>query len=256
MAAQDSIDALKQQVAESSHILDHQGLADYHGHVSARVPGTRQFLIKPVLRAHNQITAEDILTVDMDEYKENYQSYWAPLRDHRGVITSPIPPRETMMHVAVYEARPDVGAVVHTHQLIATAVGVGNVPIKPLYQQASPFAPETPIFPSPRLIVTAEDGHAVADCLGDRTALLLQGHGVVVAGPEVDSAVVNTVYLERTAIMQIIATIVGTATPLREEDIRNLAADMARRAPHAFAYFRSLVPDIDQRLGREAPKRR
>ena len=166
MATKASINALKQQVAESSHILDHQGLVDYHGHVSARIPGTRQLVIKPVLKAHNQITAKDILTVDMDEYKENYQSNWAPLMDHRGVVTAPIPPRETMLHVAVYEARPDVGAVVHTHQLIATAVGVGNVPIKPLYNQAIPFAPETPIFPSPRLIVTAEDGQAMSECLG------------------------------------------------------------------------------------------
>ena len=56
--------------------------------------------------------------------------------------------------------------------------------------------------------------------------------------------------------MRIIASIVGTVTPMREEDIVNFAADVTRRAPYAFAYFRSLVPDIDQRLGGEAPKRR
>ena len=71
---------------------------------------------------------------------------------------------------------------------------------------------------------------------------------MVVAGPDVDSAVVDTVYLERTAIVQVIASIVGTATPLREEDVESFADELARRVPHAFAYFRSLVPDIDKRL--------
>ena len=55
MASENDINELKRQVAESSHVLDHQGLVDFHGHISARVPGTNTLYIKPVLRAHNQI---------------------------------------------------------------------------------------------------------------------------------------------------------------------------------------------------------
>ena len=65
MASQAEINRLKRQVAESSQILDHEGLVDFHGHVSARIPGTNSMLIKPVLKAHNQVTAKDIVIVDM-----------------------------------------------------------------------------------------------------------------------------------------------------------------------------------------------
>ena len=68
MASSSTIDRLKAQVAESSQILDHEGLVDFHGHVSARIPGTNSMLIKPVLKAHNQVTAKDIIVVDLEAY--------------------------------------------------------------------------------------------------------------------------------------------------------------------------------------------
>ena len=118
------------------------------------------------------------------------------------------------------------------------------MPIKPLYNQALPFAPETPIFPHPRLITSWEDGKAVADCLGDRTAALLRGHGVVVVGQTVDHSVSNTIYLERAAIMQVVASIVGTPVPLTDEYVAEFGPDWERRASHAYEYFRSLVPSL------------
>lgn len=244
MASEAEINALKQQVADSSHILDHQGLVDYHGHVSARIPGTNSIVIKPVLRPHNQIKAEDIIVVDMAEYMAADASQWSPDQQKGRVINAPVPPRETMLHVAILQKRPDVGSVVHTHQLVATAVGVGGVPIKAVYNQGLPFAPETPIFDNPELITNLELGNGVADALGDRGAALLKGHGVVVVGETVDHAVSNTVYLERTAIMQVIASIVGKPESLPEEYVKRFGADWGRRAPHAYEYFRSLVPSL------------
>ena len=70
-----------------------------------------------------------------------------------------------------------MNSVVHTHQLVATAIGAGNVPIKALQNQGLPFAPETPIYPHPDLITTTVQGEEVAATLGDRVAALLRGHG-------------------------------------------------------------------------------
>lgn len=239
-----NIDDLKRQVAESSHVLDHQGLVDFHGHVSARVPGTRVMYIKPVLRAHNQIKPEDIIAVDIDEYLAGGDAQWVPDDQKGRVIDAPVPPREAALHAAIMEARPDVNSVVHTHQLVATAIGAGNVPIKALYNQAVPFAPETPIYPNPDLITTAEQGREVAQTLGDRGAALLRGHGVVIVGGSMDESVSNTIYLERAAIIQVIASIVGTPTPLTDEYAARFGPDWVRRASHAYEYFRSLVPSL------------
>jgi L-ribulose-5-phosphate 4-epimerase len=244
MASPAEVRRLKQQVADSSRILDHQGLVDYHGHVSARIPGTNSLVIKPVLRAHNQIRPRDILVVDMDAYMAADKSQWSPDQQKGRVINAPVPPRETMLHVAIMQARPDVNSVVHTHQLVATAVGVGGQPIKAWYNQGLPFAPETPIFPRANLITTLADGNAVAECLGERTAALLKGHGVVVVGESVDHAVSNTIYLERTALMQVIASIVGDPEALDPAYVEEFGKDWNRRAPHAYEYFRSLVPSL------------
>ena len=59
---------LKDLVARATRILFHQKLADYHGHVSARLPGTSTFLIKPFLVPLNKIRSSDILAFDLDEY--------------------------------------------------------------------------------------------------------------------------------------------------------------------------------------------
>ncbi len=244
MTTSNDLDALKRQVAESSHVLDHQGLVDFHGHVSARIPGTNVLYIKPVLRAHNQIKPEDIIAVDIDAYLEGGDAQWVPDDQKGRVIDAPVPPRETALHAAIMRARPDINSVVHTHQLVATAVGAGNVPIKALYNQAVPFAPETPIYEKPDLITTTEQGVEVATVLGNRGAALLRGHGVVVVGESMDQSVSNTIYLERAAIMQVIASIVGTPTPLSEEYVARFGPDWAKRASHAYEFFRSLVPTL------------
>ncbi|MBL76191.1 MAG: hypothetical protein CL763_04650 [Chloroflexi bacterium] len=244
MASENDINELKRQVAESSHVLDHQGLVDFHGHISARVPGTNILYIKPVLKAHNQIKAEDIVGVDIDEYLAAGDAQWVPDDQKGRVIDAPVPPRETALHAAIMRERPDVNSVVHTHQLIATGIGAGNVPIKALYNQAVPFAPETPIFEKPDLITTTELGQQVAQTLGNRGAALLRGHGVVVVGGSMDESVSNTIYLERAAMIQVIAAIVGNPTPLTEEYVARFGPDWSKRSSHAYEYFKSLVPSL------------
>lgn len=241
------IEELKKKVALGNRILFHQGLADYHGHLSARIPGTKRFLIKPVLAPLGSITSRDIIEVDIDEYKERCDENAAKAGNLRKEIKMKIPPRETMIHAAIYEARPDVGSVVHTHQPLATAFSIAGTPILPIYNQAAPFAPETPIFPSPRLISSLDDGVRLAHTLGDRTAALLQGHGIVTAGEVVEQSTSYAIYLERAAYMQWIATSVGEPTVMSQKDILIMQETMAARSYHAFAYFASLMPGKGKR---------
>ena len=63
-------------------------------------------------------------------------------------------------------------------------------------------------------------------------------------GETVDHSVTNTIYLERAAIMQVIATIVGTPVPLEADYVAKFGPDWSRRASHAYEYFRSLVPTL------------
>jgi ribulose-5-phosphate 4-epimerase/fuculose-1-phosphate aldolase len=241
------IATLKEKVALGNRIVFHQGLADYHGHASARIPGTRKFLIKPMLVPLGTVTSRDILTVDIDEYKNVCEENWAKSHKKRAVTRIKVPPRETMIHAAIYESRLDVNAVVHTHQPLATAFSVTGVPILPIYNQAAPFAPETPIFPSPRLIYTVQDGVELCQGLGDRMALLLQGHGVVVVGDTIEYATVHAIYLERTARIQWVASCLGKPITMPQKDIDGMKENMIYRSYDAFAYFASLLPGRKRR---------
>lgn len=232
---------LKKKVALGNRVLFHQGLADYHGHLSARIPGTRKFLIKPVLAPLGAITSRDIILVDIDEYKKICEENWAKVAGKREVTKIKLPPRETMIHAAIYEARPDVNSVVHTHQPLATAFAVAGVPLLPIYNQAALCAPETPIFPSPRLIYSLQDGVELARTLGERMAVLMQGHGITTVGEGVEQAASNAIYLERTAYMQWVASSVGRAVSMPQKDIDIMKENMTYRAYDAFAYFVSLV---------------
>ncbi|MGH8546508.1 MAG: class II aldolase/adducin family protein, partial [Gammaproteobacteria bacterium] len=209
---------LKQKVALGNRIMFDQGLADYHGHVSARVPGSRKFFIKPVLAPLGEISAKDIILVDIDEYMEICEENWAKAGKTRAVTKLKVPPRETMIHASIYNSRSDVNSVVHTHQTLATAFSVAGVPLRPIYNQAAAFAPETPIFPSPRLIYTVQDGKEICQTLGDRMAMLLQGHGIVVVGDSLEYATVHAIYLERTAYMQWVASSVGKPVVMPQSD--------------------------------------
>jgi L-ribulose-5-phosphate 4-epimerase len=236
-----AIEELKKKVALGNRVLFHQGLADYHGHLSARIPGTRKFLIKPVLAPLGSIGSRDIITVDIDEYKAVCEQNWAKAGGKRQVTRIKAPPRETMIHAAIYEARPEVNSVAHTHQPMATAFSVAGTPILPIYNQAAPFAPETPIFPSPRLIYTIQDGVEICRTLGDRMAMLLQGHGIVVVGDSLEYATVHAIYLERTAHMQWVASAVGKPVTMPQREIDIMKENMVYRSYDAFAYFVSLM---------------
>lgn len=239
---QQDLAELKKKVALGNRIMFHQGLADYHGHVSARIPGTRDFFIKPVLAPLGSISAKDIIQVNIDDYKKVCEQNWAKAGNKREVTKLKVPPRETMIHASIYEARPDVNSVVHTHQGLATAFSVAGTPILPIYNQAAVFAPETPIFPSPRLIYTIQDGKEICETLGDRMAMLLKGHGVIVCGDSLEYATVHAIYLERTAYMQWVASCVGKPAIMPQGEIDYMKENMTYRSYDAFAYFKSLLP--------------
>ncbi len=236
------LEELKTKVALGNRIMFHQGLADYHGHVSARIPGTRKFFIKPVLAPLGEISSKDIILVDIDEYMEVCEENYAKAGNQRAITKLKNPPRETMIHAAIYAARADVNSVVHTHQSLATAFSVAGTPILPIYNQAAVFAPETPIFPSPRLIYTIQDGKEICQTLGDRMAMLLKGHGVIVCGDSLEYATVHAIYLERTAYMQFVASCVGKPAIMPQPDVDYMKENMKYRAYDGFAYFKSLLP--------------
>ena len=184
--------SLQEQVAWACRILAAEGYADLTlGHVSAR-SADGSIWIKRKGVALGEVEAGDVVSLDTDAVLH----------------------LETVLHTGVYGVRADGGAVVHGHPPYATALGATAGELVPLTHDGILFADGIGRFDDPDLIVDDEKGDAVAAALGERRAVLMENHGVLVVGKDVPWAVLTAVTLERAARLQSIAHTFGELQPI------------------------------------------
>ncbi len=182
------------------------------GNVSARLPGEEgAYLITPTRLHKGSLRPEDIVRVD---------SKGEPV-DRRQR-----PSVETKMHLAIYAAYPDVGAVIHTHAPYATALGLVEKRIPPINLDAIPFTEmQTVPFGLPGDPVLIE---RVVAALEHAPAVLLQNHGLLTVGGTLRQAANRALALEEVIQILIICRLLGgkprglpgeTVTQLRQAGI-------------------------------------
>jgi len=127
---------------------------------------------------------------------------------------------EYPIHTEIMAARPDVGAVVHTHSAAACQFAALDVPLRPLDHAGSLFCyPDIPRFGlTGGLIKNKSLGQALAAALGDALAILLPQHGIVTAGPDLPAAIMAAVLLDRACRTQLTAMAAGPLRAWGEED--------------------------------------
>ena len=183
VAGSNSGEALRTQVASCTRLLNMLGILHYSGHVSARVPGKDQLYIQTRNESRAEVTPESILLVDFDGNV---------LEGSPGK-----PPSELVIHTEVYRSRPDVGAVIHNHMPLATAITmVRGRKIEIMDFHASRWASGIPMMEDVGHIKSKADGEALADSLGDANALLLRAHGLVLTSETAPGILVDTVHFE------------------------------------------------------------
>jgi len=181
---------LRQLVATGGQILYQQGLTDYLGHCSARVPGTDRVVIKPkhskTVRSPGELGSADMVVIDLDGNL---------------VEGTDAPPAERFIHTEIYRSRPDVQAVVHTHQRAATLLGVMGGDLLPVLHVPAVLTDggTMPTWPCPLLVTSRELGKDMAASLGAAGLCHLQGHGIVSAAADVRGATVTAIALEQLA---------------------------------------------------------
>ena len=195
------VQSLQEQVAWACRILAAEGYADLTlGHVSARA-ADGSIWIKRKGVALDEVEADDVVSLD---------------------DTDAVLHLETVLHTGVYAVRADVGAVVHGHPPYATALGATTAELVPLTHDGILFAGGVGRFDDPDLIVDEDKGGAVAAALGERRALLMENHGVLVVGKDVPWAVLTAVTLERAARLQSVAHTFGELRPIEAQLAREL----------------------------------
>ena len=147
-------------------------------------------------------------------------------------------PLEWPIHTAIHGARPDALAVAHLHSPWATLFAVAQRPYQPVLIAARWFAAGLRVYPEPHLITTPERGVRVRELLGEDMALLLRGHGVVVAANNLPELLYAAVTLEDNARAAVQAAALG-APGSGEADFANVEPDttMSIRARLVWDYF-------------------
>ena len=164
------------------------------GNVSAR-DGDR-IAITPSGIAYGTLQADDIVLLDAS-----------------GAIVAGAraPSSERAVHLEIYRARPDVGAVVHTHSTAATAAAAIGEPIPAfLIEAAVNLGGEVPVAAF-RMTGTPELGSEAARALGGGSAVLLESHGAVTVGRDLDEALDLAIALEEVAKVYLAVLAAGRA---------------------------------------------
>jgi L-fuculose-phosphate aldolase len=180
-----------------------EGHGDYTlGHISVR-DADNNVLMKRNGIGLEEVSDDALLTID--------------LNGKRVAGDGPIH-LEAVLHTAVYRARPDVNAVVHTHPLYSTAFGAVDARLEMINHDAVLFYDGLAYFDdTAELIVTPAQGEAVAAALGDKRVVMMRGHGVLVTGKTLPWVVYTALTLERVLQIQAIANSLGELKPMSGE---------------------------------------
>jgi len=191
--AMSSFDTVLQDLVIANRILAKEDVVDAYGHVSIRHPDNPSHFLIARSVAPELVTAEDIVELGLDGQ---------PGRDEKRTLYL-----ERFIHAAIFEARPDVTAVVHAHAEDTLAFGVADVTkLRPVIHSGSFIGTEVPVwdiadnFGDTNLLVTnMEQGRDLAKCLGANNVALMRGHGFASAGRSLIEVVRMSVYLPRNA---------------------------------------------------------
>lgn len=173
----------------ANRILAHEGVVDAFGHVSFRHPDDPGHYFLSRSRAPELVTLDDIMEFTLEGDPIDQQGH--PMYAERPI------------HGALYEARPNVQAVVHNHSLTVIPFGVTDTPIRPLFHLAAVIGVQVPVWDirdrfgeTNMLVVTMDQGRDLAETVGSGRVALMRGHGCVVAGGSVKEAVMASIYLQ------------------------------------------------------------
>ena len=194
---------LRQAVADAGRRLLAEGLViRTWGNVSVRA-GPDQMLITPSGRAYEDMAPEDIVPV-------NFLTHV-----HEGPLK---PSSEGKMHAEIYRTRPEIQAVIHTHQINASTVAAARREVPPILEDVVQLIGPTIRVADYCLPTTKKSVRLAVKALRGRMAALLANHGAVCVGRNLDEAFTVCLLLEKACKAFIEAEFLGGAKSIGRID--------------------------------------
>ena len=188
-----SLDTVIQDLVIANRILAKEDVVDAYGHVSIRHPDEPKHFFLARSLAPDLVERGDIVELGLDG---------EAVRDEARALYL-----ERFIHAAIYEARPDVHAVVHAHAEDILPFGVAQAtPLKPVIHSGSFIGAHVPVWDiadkfgdTDLLVRNMDHGRDLARTLGNDNVALMRGHGFASAARSLIEVVRMSVYLPRNA---------------------------------------------------------
>lgn len=198
----DGLERSRRDLVIANRILAGEGVIDASGHVSLRHPDRPDRYLISHSRSPELVESGDIVELTLDGH---------PLEDKRPLLA------ERFIHGAIYEARPDVQAVIHSHAETTLPFGITHTKLQAVIHVASDIGFEVPVWDiaeqfgnhTDLLVTNIEQGRDLARCLGENQLVVMRGHGFTAASRSLILAVRMAVYLPRNARVLLAALRLG-----------------------------------------------
>jgi ribulose-5-phosphate 4-epimerase/fuculose-1-phosphate aldolase len=185
--------ATRTDLAACYRLVAHFGWDDLiFTHISARVPGTHDFLINPYGLMFDEMTASNLVRIDLDGKK---------------TLDSPydINPAGYTIHSAIHAARDDAGCVLHLHTMEGVAVSAQKGGLLPISQQATLVMLSLSYHDYEGLAMNPEEKPRLQADLRDTRHMILRNHGLLTVGRVVSDAFLQMFTLQRACEIQLLA---------------------------------------------------
>ena len=150
----------------------------------------------------DEITPENLLIVD---------------EDLNVIDGSGMPNPANRFHSWLYRERPDINCIVHTHAPYVSALSMLEVPLEIAHMDACLLYGQVAFLKNwPGIPVGNEEGEIISKAIGDKKAIMLSHHGLLVAAGSVEEACIMGVMFERAARLQLLAMAAGEIQKIPE----------------------------------------
>lgn len=199
---------LKQLIVDTGLTMLEEGLTvGTWGNFSVRDPETNLIYITPSGMNYREIQTDDIVVLDSSV---------------NVVDGSRVPSVETFMHISIYNARADVNAIIHTHPLYSTVLGVNGMELPGISEDFVQIVGDKMICSEYALPGSPELAHNAIKGLGNRNGVLLPNHGTLMVGPDMPMALTICHVVEKTAHIYILAKSIGVPNLISMGDIKTM----------------------------------
>ena len=197
---------LKKLIVDSGRELYKQNLTiGTWGNISVLDSETGLIYIKPSGMDYNEINLKDIIVVDKKgKTIEGFRK----------------PSIEMPMHLSIYNARKDVGAIVHYHPIYSSVLAVTGLSLPGICEDFVQIVGEKVLCAKYALPGSDELAENAVASLGNRNAVFLLNHGTLCVGKDMKAAMKVCYVVEKTAHIYILSKSVGKCRIIPEEDIK------------------------------------